>query len=193
MLKRQLPHLHDHRYVVVHVLVNVPQKACRNDTHATKRNTGKVHIFVALRICDLTRRNHHLVRGIVASNAWDLLQAIQQTGTGKVDSVQNIRLVRDAEFEHHGATDILDSIWHKFLDKDVVVGRVADGTTDDADGQRKGGDGSDKVVGADDGGHDRGWDDDAANAETCEDQEAPELVEVVDAGDGEGAAAYDGG
>src|ERR1700722_6809931 len=95
MLKRQLPHLHDHLYVVVHVLVNVPQKACRNDTHATKRNTGKVHIFVALRICDLTRRNHHLVRGVVASNAWDLLQAIQRPGPGRVKASQIFGWVGD--------------------------------------------------------------------------------------------------
>ena len=179
--------------MVIHVLVNVPQKACCKDTHATKRNAGKVHIFVALRICHLTSRNHHLVGGVVASNAGDLLQAIQQTGSGKVNGVENIGLVRDAEFKLHGAADVLDSIWHEFLDKDVVVGRVADGTTDDADGQRKGGDGGDEVIRADDGGHDRGWDDNAANAETCEDQEAPECVEVVGAGDGEGAAAYDGG
>ena len=178
--------------MVVHVLVNVPQKQCCQDTYASKCNTCKVYILVALRIRELTRRNHHLVRGVVASNARDLLQAFQQTGSSKFDGVGDICLVRDAEFEHHGAADVLDSIWHEFLDKDVVVDRVADGTTDDADGQRKGSDGGDEVIGADDGGHDRGWDDDAANAETCEDQEAPELVEVVDTGDGEGAAAYDG-
>lgn len=178
--------------MVVHVFVNVPQKACCYDAHGSKRNTRKVHIFVALRICELTRRNHHLVRGVVASNAWDLLQAIQQTGSSESDGVGDICLVRDAEFEQHGAADVLDSIWHEFLDKDIVVGRVADGTTDDADGQRKGGDGGDEVVGADDGGHDRGWDDDTANAETREDQEAPDFVEVIDTCDGEGAAAYDG-
>src|ERR1700728_3919309 len=178
--------------MVVHVLVNVSQKASCYDTHGPKRNTRKVHIFVALRICELTRRNHHLVRGVVASNAGDLFQAIQQTGTSKFDGIGDICLICDAEFEQHGAADVLDSIWHEFLDKDIVVGRVADSTTDDADRQRESGNGGDEVVGADDSGHDRGWDDDAANAETREDQEAPECVEVVDACDGEGAAAYDG-
>ncbi len=76
------------------------------------------------------------------------------------------------------------------MDEDVEVGRVADGAADDADAEGEGGDGGDEVVGADDGGDDGGWDDDAADAEAGEDEEAPDLVEVVDAGDGERAAAW---
>ena len=70
----------------------------------------------------------------------------------------------------------MDGVGDEFLDEDVVVGGVADGAADDADGEREGGDGRDEVVGADDGRHDGGWDDDAADAETGEDQQAPERV-----------------
>ena len=76
------------------------------------------------------------------------------------------------------------------MDEDVEVGRVADGAADDADAEGEGGDGGDEVVGADDGGDDGGWDDDAADAEAGEDEETPDLVEVVDAGDGERAAPW---
>lgn len=44
-------------------------------------------------------------------------------------------------------------------------------------------------VWADDGGDDRGWNDNTANADAGEDEETPDLVEVVDAGDGEASAS----
>ncbi len=53
-----------------------------------------------------------------------------------------------------------------------------------------GGEGWGTYVWADDGGDDGGGDDDAADADASEDEEAPDLVEVVDAGNGEAAAAW---
>lgn len=44
-------------------------------------------------------------------------------------------------------------------------------------------------VWADDGGDDRSWNDNTANADAGEDEETPDLVEVVDAGDGEASAS----
>lgn len=73
----------------------------------------------------------------------------------------------------------------KLVEKDVVVDAVADGATNNTDGEGEGGDGGDEVVGANDGCDDGGRDDDAADPQAGKDKEAPELVEVVDAADGE--------
>lgn len=50
--------------------------------------------------------------------------------------------------------------------------------------------GSGTHIGADDGGDDGRRDDNAANAETGNDQNTPELVDVVGARDGHGSATY---
>lgn len=85
----------------------------------------------------------------------------------------------------------MNRIGDKFLDEDVVVHGVADSPANDTNGQGKGGHGSNEIIGAYDGGHDGGRDNNAANAKTGKNQEAPECVEVVDAGDGERAASWD--
>ena len=84
----------------------------------------------------------------------------------------------------------MDGVGDEFLDEDVVVGGVADGTADDTDREGEGGDGGDEVVGADNGRHDGSGYHNTADAETREDQETPELVQIVDSGIREGAAAW---
>ena len=48
----------------------------------------------------------------------------------------------------------------------VVIDTVADGTANNTDGKGKRCDGCNQVVRADDGGDDRGWDDDASDPES---------------------------
>lgn len=74
--------------------------------------------------------------------------------------------------------------------EDVVVDGEADGTAKDADGEGKGGDGGDEVVGADDCGDDGAGDNDAANAEAGDDKEAVDGVEVVHFDDGHAAGSW---
>lgn len=167
------PSLHDNRHMVIHVLVNIPQKARRNDTHTTECNACQVHILVTLGVCQLTRRNHHIVRGLVASNARDRLQLRQQARGRECDGVADVSGVCNAELELHGATDVLDCVGDEFLDEDIVIGGIADSAADDANGESKRSDSGNEVVGADDGCHDGSWNNDAADAEASEDEETP--------------------
>jgi hypothetical protein len=179
--------------VVIHILINIPQKACSNDAHHSKRNTRQVHILVALGVRQLAGRNHHLVSGLVASNARDHLQAVQQARSSESYGVRDVSGVRDAELELHGTANVFDGIGDEFLDKNVVVGGVADSAADDANRQGESSDGGNEVIGADDGSHDGGWHNYAANAQPSKDQKAPDFVKVVNTGDRERAATWDGG
>ena len=85
----------------------------------------------------------------------------------------------------------MNGVGDEFLDEDVIVRGVADGTADDADGEGEGGDCGDEVVGANDGRHDGGGHHNTADSEAREDQETPELVQIVDSRVGEGAAAWE--
>lgn len=134
-----------------------------------------------------------MVSGLIASNARDCLQAVQQARSSESDGVRDVSSVGDAQLELHGAANVFDGIGDEFLDKNVVVGGVANSAADDTNGQGEGSDGGNEVIGADDGGHDGGGHNYAANAQPSEHQEAPDFVEVVDTGDGDRAAAWDGG
>ena len=118
-------------------------------------------------------------RSLVFPDAGDCLKAVEETETGELDGVNDVCDVCDAEFGDHGAADVVFCIVDEFVDEDVIVYSVTDDTSDDADGKGEGGDGGDEVVGADDRCDDRGRDDDAANAEACKDEEAPELMKVI--------------
>lgn len=54
--------------------------------------------------------------------------------------------IGDAEFEFHGAADVVNGVRNEFGNEDVVIGCVANGATDDADGEGEGCDGSDEVL-----------------------------------------------
>ncbi len=74
----------------------------------------------------------------------------------------------------------------------IHVDGIAHDAPDEADSERQGRNGGDQIIRADDGRDDGGGHNDAADAEAPEYEEAPELVEVVDVGDSEGAAACGG-
>lgn len=71
----------------------------------------------------------------------------------------------------------------------TYVDGVADDSPDETNSERQGRDSANQIVWADDGRDDGGGHNDAADAKAREHEEAPELVEVIDVGDGEGAAA----
>lgn len=171
--------MHDDSNVIVHVLGDIAQEASGDNGNGAKGNGGEINILVTLGKGHLAGRDDNLVRRLVFPDAGDESQALEQAGAGQLDGFGDVGDVFDAELVHHGAADVVFGVGDEFVDEDVVIDRVADDAADDADGEGEGGDGGDEVVRADDGGDDGGGDDDATNAEAGEDEEAPELVEVV--------------
>jgi hypothetical protein len=175
--------------MIVHILIHVLQEARRNNADGTERNTGIVHVLVARGVRKLSSIHNHLVSRLIARNARDLLQFREERGTGENDGLLNVRRVGDAELELHGAADELRCVGHELRDEDVVIGGVADGAANDTDGEGKGSDGADQIVRADNRRHDGCRHHDAADAQSSQDEEAPELVEVVHFGICEGTTA----
>jgi hypothetical protein len=124
--------MHNNRNMVIHVRPNIPQKARRNDTHHSKRNTRIINPFVALRVRYLARRNNSLVRS-VAVDAGDFPQLRQQRGAGELDGLGDEGFVSDMEIAQHDAADVMLGVDDEFRDEDVVVDAVADGAADYAD------------------------------------------------------------
>ena len=182
--------MHHNCHVIIHVLTDIPQEASRNNTHSPECDAGQVDILVTLRVRNLTRRNYNRIRSLILPDSRNQLQILKETRTRQGDRLSDIRLVLDPEFEHHRATNVVRSHGDELVEEDVVVDAVADGTANDADGEGESGDGGDEVIWANDGCDDGGGNDDAADSETCENKEAPELIEVVNATNSEGSAAW---
>ena len=132
--------------MIVHVLVNISQKARRNDAHPAKRNADQVHPPVTLGEGDLPRSHDDLPRRVVARDAGYQLDFLEEGGASEGDGRFDGLGVGDAEFELHGAADVVDGVGGEFGDEDVVVGCVSDGAADDADGESQGRDGCDEVL-----------------------------------------------
>lgn len=58
--------LHNDGHMIIHVLIDVAQKAGCNNTHPAKRNADQVHPPVALRIRNLPGSDDNLPRGVIA-------------------------------------------------------------------------------------------------------------------------------
>ena len=132
--------------MVIHILVNIAQKARRNDTDSPKRNTRQVHPLVALSKRNLTRCNHHGVCGVITLDARDELEILEQRGSGELDGFADVGRVFDTELERHGAADVVFGVGDEFVDEDVVVGGVTDGATNDTDGEGESCDGGDEIL-----------------------------------------------
>lgn len=199
LLITRVLNLHDDGHMIVHVLIDIAQEARRDDAHPAKRDADQIDILVALGKGHLPGSHDDFPRCLVARDAGDQSDFVEEGGAREGDGRHDGLWVRDAEFEFHGATNVVDCIGGEFGDEDVVVGCVADGAADDADGQGEGCDGGDQVlkgrvscgermeygngvetyVWANDGRDDGSWDDDAADSETGEDKETPGSVERV--------------
>jgi len=180
--------MHNHSNVVIHILVNIPQENTRDDTDGTKRNARQIHILIALSISNLARQYDHFVRGLIARDARDGLESWEQTGGGVSNGFNDIGGICDADF-HHGAADVFGGIGDEFVDENVIVHGISDASANDADGQGKGSDRGDDIVGTDDGRHNRSRNHDATDSETAENEETPESVEIVSVGYCKGTAA----
>ena len=132
--------------MIVHVFVDVPQEARRDDADPTKRNADQIHPPVALGKRHLSRAHDDRVRRLVARDARYQLDVVEEGGAGEGDGRDDGFGVRDAELEFHGPADVVDCVVGELGDEDVVVGRVADGAADDADGEGEGCDGGDEVL-----------------------------------------------
>lgn len=86
------------------------------------------------------------MRGLVARDAWDHLQFVKQGCAGEYNGFPDVRRIGDSEFEGHDTSDVFRCVGDKFVDEDIVVGRVANAAADDADRESEGGYGSDEVL-----------------------------------------------
>lgn len=129
--------------MIVHVLINVAQEARRDDAHPAKRDADQVDILVALGKRNLSGPHDDFPRRLVARDAGDQSYLIEEGGAGEGDGRNNGFWIRDAEFEFHCAANVVDCVGGESGDEDVVVGCVADGAADDADGEGEGCDGGD--------------------------------------------------
>lgn len=132
--------------MVIHKLIDIPQKARRHHADGPKRNARQIHPLVALRKRRLARRHHHPIRRLIALDPGDELELVEQGGAGEGDGFADEGGVFDAQVQGHGAADVVFGVGDEFVDEDVVVGCVADGAADDADGEGEGGDGGDEVL-----------------------------------------------
>jgi len=140
------PPSHNHRNMVIHKLIDIPQKARRHHADGPKRNARQIHPLVALRKRRLARRHHHPIRRLIALDPGNELELVEQGGAGEGDGFADEGGVFDAQVQGHGAADVVFGVGDEFVDEDVVVGCVANGAADDADGEGEGGDGGDEVL-----------------------------------------------
>lgn len=177
--------------MVIHVVLNITQEASCNDTDSTEGDAGVVDIHIASRISLLTSQDDHVVGSLVGANSGDGLQEGQEGSSGVGDGIRDVSGIGDTELKLHDATDVLDGIGDELGDEDVVIDAVSDGTTNDTNGERECSDGGNEVVGADDGGHDGSWDNNAADAEAGKDEDPPKFVEIEPIRHRESSAAYE--
>ncbi len=64
--------------------------------------------------------------GRIALDARYEIEFVEQGGSCECDGFADVGRVLDAEFEGHGATDVVFGVGNEFVDEDVVVSRVAD-------------------------------------------------------------------
>lgn len=171
--------MHHDCNVIIHVLVDIAQEAGSNDAHLAKRYACEIDILVALGVRHPASLDDHLIRRVVAGDAEDLLDPLQQRRAREFDGLGDVGHVGDVEFFRHDDANVVFGVGEELGDEDVVVSRVADAAADNAHREGEGGDGGDEVVRTDDCGHDGGGDDDAAYAEAGEDEQASHLVQVV--------------
>ena len=96
--------------MIIHVLVDIAQEARSDDTHRAKRNADQLHPPGALRKRNLARSDDNLVRRLVARDAGDQSDFVEEGGAGEGDDLGDGFGVRDAELEFHGAADVVNCV-----------------------------------------------------------------------------------
>lgn len=115
-LSSQCPHLvNDHSNMIIHILLDIPQEARRDDADPAERNADVVHVFVALGVGEFTCFDDSVVSD-VALEAGDETEGFRQGRAGEADSFGdeggfgNVQLV-------HRAADVFDGVGNEFVDE----------------------------------------------------------------------------
>ena len=124
--------------MIIHILVDIPQEAARNDADDSESNTRQINPSIALRIRDPARLDHGLVCQRIALDAREQIEFFEQRGTGQLDGLGDDGDARDVELGRHDAADVVLRVGDELVDEDVVVDCITDGAADDADCERQG-------------------------------------------------------
>ncbi len=180
---------HHHRDMVIHVFVDIAQKAGGHDTDHAKRDASQIYILIAFRVSHPARNDDHLIGRLVPSNPGYVANAIGERYGSELDGSGDVSDVCDVKLRDHDAADVRLEFGGKFRYVDIGIGGVADRAADDADRERQCRDSGDQVVGADDGRDDGRGHHNATDAQPGEDQESPQFIQVVGGGCSETTAA----
>ena len=132
--------------MIVHKWPDIPHEHRRDDAQHAERDTHQIHVPVALRVRHLPGSHHDLVRHLVPRDARNLAEVGKESRICDADGGPDERGVGDAQFEGHGAADVIDGVFGELLRKDAVVDREADDATEDTDGEGEGRDCGDEVL-----------------------------------------------
>lgn len=111
--------------MVSHILLDITQEASSHNRDTAERNANIVHPLVSFSVCELAGLYNHLVCSLIASNARDVADLVQQRGTGQFDYFANQLDIGDVELLHHYSTNVVCCLGNKLGDEDVVVDGVA--------------------------------------------------------------------
>lgn len=138
--------VHDDRNMIVHILMYIIQKQCRQDTHSPKQNTDQINSPIALCISLLSRFHYNIKGSLISFYTWDAVQLLNEGGSCKEDSLANICAVGYVQLEGHDGAHVLCQAENKMLNEYVEVDSVTDTAADNANGQSKGRDRAYKVL-----------------------------------------------
>lgn len=137
--------------MVIHVLGDVPQHQAGDDGHAAEGNAAVVDPRVAVGVRQLARQHDLVPEGDVSTDEGQ--DILRQAGACEDGSLGDLGHVVDLVVDKD-AGDVQRQHGDELLVENIVVDGVSDGTADDADGERQGRDGGDKIIWADNGGKD---------------------------------------
>ena len=140
-----IPLSHYHCDMIGHILLNTAQKTRGQDRDTPKGNTAIVHPFVRLSVRELARPNDHLICLLVACDARNLSNLIQQRGACELNCVRDVLDVGDIELGHRAA-DVVLRRRYEFRDEDIIINAVADAATDNTDRERECGNSGNEVL-----------------------------------------------
>lgn len=138
--------MHHDSNVIVHILVYIIQKQCRQDTHSPERNTDQINSPIALCKSLLSRFHYNIKGSLISLYTWDAVQPLDEGGSCKDDSLANICAVGYVQLKGHGGAYVLCQAGNKMLNEYVVVDSVTDTAANNTNGQSKGRDCAYKVL-----------------------------------------------
>lgn len=83
--------------MVIHILLNIPQGTCCNNTHNPERNTAVIHKRIRLRIPGFSSPNNNRPLSQIAVYALNVLDGLNQ---GLSDQLGNVSYGRDGVDAH---------------------------------------------------------------------------------------------